>query len=111
MVAFYMDGNGYDLLMTPTFGTLPPKIGEWDQHAVEDPMDIFRANEPLGVFTAFFNGSGQPAISLPMRTSESGLPVGTQFVGRMGGEDLLLRLAAQVEEAYPWRDRVPAVHA
>ena len=55
--------------------------------------------------------SGQPAISLPLHMSKSGLPMGVQFVGAPYREDVLIRLAAQLEAAAPWSARRPAVHA
>ena len=62
-------------------------------------------------YTAQFNMTGQPAISLPLHMSADGLPMGVQFVGAPYREDLLLRLAAQLETASPWSQRRPAVHA
>ena len=62
-------------------------------------------------FSAVFNITGQPAISLPLGVTADGLPVGVQLVAHPGREDLLLTLAAGLEEALPWADRVPPVHA
>ncbi|MGB0096028.1 MAG: amidase family protein [Solirubrobacteraceae bacterium] len=58
-----------------------------------------------------FNTTGQPAISLPLHQTSDGLPVGVQLVAAYGREDVLLRVAAQLEEAQPWLDRTPPVHA
>jgi amidase len=65
----------------------------------------------LAAFTAPFNMSGQPAISLPLHWSAAGLPVGVQLVGAAGREDLLLQVAAELEAAAPWAGRRPPVHA
>jgi len=62
-------------------------------------------------FTAVFNVTGQPAISLPLAMSSDGLPIGVQIAAGHGREDLLIRLALQLEEAMPWASRRPPVHA
>jgi amidase len=61
-------------------------------------------------YTALYNMTGQPAISLPLAQSGAGLPIGIQAVGRYGDEATILKLAAQLEEAMPWGGRVPPVH-
>ena len=62
-------------------------------------------------YTAQFNMTGQPAITLPLHWTPGGLPVGVQLVAPYGREDLLIRVAGQLEQAAPWADRHPQVHA
>jgi amidase len=98
----------HDLLVTPTLGELPPLIGELEP----PPDDPFATQERTGrlvPFTTHFNVTGQPAISLPLHVSASGLPVGVQIVAAYGREDLLIQVAAQLEEAAPWQDRRPPI--
>ena len=72
--------------------------------------ELARALFDYGPFTAVFNISGQPAISLPLAQSASGLPIGVQLVAPYGREDLLFQIAAQLEQAMPWRHRTPGFH-
>ncbi|MFE3291042.1 amidase [Rhodococcus sp. NPDC059234] len=100
----------HDLLLTPTLAQLPPPLGALDYDNPEYTVrDWLRRIFELGPFTAAFNVSGHPAISLPLGLSREGLPIGVQLVAAHGREDLLLRVAAQLEEAAPWRDRQPSV--
>jgi amidase len=62
-------------------------------------------------YTISFNMTGQPAISLPLHWTADVLPVGVQLVAAYGREDLLVRVAAQLEQVRPWTDRRPRVHA
>lgn len=101
---------GHDLLVTPTITRPAPKVGE----IVPDPskpLDAFMRSGALLPFCVPFNITGQPAVSLPLHQSRDGLPVGIQLVAAVGREDLLIRVAAQLEQALPWSDRRPAVHA
>ncbi len=98
------DAEGYDVLVTPSFAEPPPRIGELKGAEV---ARILR----LVPYTMPYNVSGQPAIALPLHWTADGLPLGVQLVARFGGEDLLLRLASQLEEACPWRARRAPLHA
>ena len=62
-------------------------------------------------YTSPFNITGQPAISLPLHWNGDGLPIGIQLAAAYGREDVLFRVAAQLEEARPWANRRPKVHA
>jgi amidase len=101
---------GFDLLLTPTLGEPPPPLGSFDDSG-EDPVAALMRGAQTATFTANFNVTGQPAISLPLHWSEDGLPIGVQLVAGFGEEDMLLRVASQLEEARPWADRVPAAIA
>ncbi len=100
--------SGFDLLLTPTLGEPPPPLGTFDDSG-PDPMAAFERAFLDGCFTAAFNATGQPAISLPLHWSEGGLPIGVQLVAPLGREDLLLRIASQLEQAVPWADRTAPV--
>ena len=100
--------DGYDLLITPTIPEPPPKIGELIPDTNEVLKGFMRASL-LVPFTIPFNLTGQPAISLPLYQSEDGLPIGIQLVAAFGREDLLFRVASQLEAALPWDDRRPPI--
>jgi len=100
--------DGWDLLLTPTVAELPLKLGT----IVNDPDNPMSAMERAGQFVPFtppFNTSGQPAISLPLEWTPEGLPVGVQLVAAYGREDLLFRIASQLEQANPWARRTPEI--
>jgi amidase len=102
--------SGFDLLLTPTMAEPPVPLGTHDDSG-PDPMEAFHRARPQGAFTAIFNITGQPAISLPLHWTADGLPVGVQLAAPYGREDLLIRIAAQLERAQPWADRRPPVFA
>ncbi len=102
--------SGYDLLLTPTMAEIAPPLGEIDT-AAPDPMSAFTRCLPSGAFTALFNITGQPGINVPLHWTDDGIPVGVQLVAPFGREDLLIRVAAQLEKAAPWADRTPPVFA
>ena len=101
--------EGWDLLLTPTLGELPPELGVLS--TPDQPLAGFSRGATFTPYTPAFNVSGQPAISLPLHQSSAGLPVGVHLVAAAGREDLLLQVAAQLEAAAPWSDRRPALHA
>jgi amidase len=100
--------ESYDLWLTPTLAQPPVPIGALDPPA-EDPLGWVGLDAGFAPFTATANATGQPAMSLPLHWSADGLPIGSHFTGRFGHEATLLRLAAQLEEARPWRDRRPRI--
>jgi amidase len=97
---------GFDVLVGPVTGTLTPKLGALGMDSAR-----LKTSALWWPFTAFFNMSGQPAISLPLHWSEEGLPVGVQLGAAYAREDVLIRLAGQLELARPWSTRIPPVHA
>ncbi|WP_235686451.1 amidase [Tomitella gaofuii] len=94
--AFFAD---HDLLLLPTLGALTPPLGLLDAGSVEA---IWTHGAVYGGLTSPFNITGQPAISLPLGTDRDGMPVGVQLVAAFGREDLLIRVAAQLERERPW---------
>ncbi len=102
--------SGFDLFLTPTLAS--PPVPLWTIRTDDDDAlaSLLRAGD-FAAFTPVQNVTGQPAISLPLQESSDGLPIGMHFVARQGREDLLLRLAGQLEAAAPWADRIPDVHA
>jgi amidase len=105
MAAWWHD---FDILLTPTLGAPPPKLGWFTDDGPDGEGARITSFIP---YTAQFNMTGQPAVSLPLHWSPDGLPVGVQLVAAYGREDLLVRLSAQLEQAAPWADRRPPVHA
>ncbi len=121
--------GSHDLLLTPTLATPPPRIGEFDLPAparlgaravlatrtgrilprlglVDQIVDDNLGWVP---YTQLANLTGRPAASLPLHWTAEGLPLGVQFVAAPAGEQVLLRLAAQLEAARPWAGRRAAV--
>lgn len=105
--------NTYDVLLTPAVSTPPPLLGVMDQD--EPGVDAYdftaRHTMRLGHVCGMFNATGNPAMSVPLYWNAAGLPLGAHFVGRYGDEATLLRLAAQLEAARPWINRLPPLCA
>ncbi|MFL5911339.1 MAG: amidase [Gaiellaceae bacterium] len=99
----------HDVLITPALAGPPIPIGALEPDDGEPPIQMLLNSAGWVPFTPAFNVTGQPAISLPLAQSGAGLPIGVQFVGPAGREELLLSLAAQIERARPWAERRPAL--
>lgn len=115
----------YDVLLTPTLAGPPVRVGELQPKGYENTlMDALRRAPVTAVmramlppladksfswvpYTTVFNATGQPAMSMPLHQTPDHLPIGVQFVGRLGDEATLFRLAGQLEKAAPWADRAP----
>ena len=97
----------YDCILSPVTAAPPPAIGAMTlNQPYEDFVKVAMMASP---FTALFNMSGHPAMSVPLHWNADNIPVGTQFAGRYGDEDTLLALAFQLEQAAPWKDKRPKV--
>ncbi|WP_370249540.1 amidase [Nocardioides sp.] len=126
LAAFHTE---HDLLLTPTTATPPPRIGSFVPplpiRLAQKALLVARAGATLRFtpiidqlirenagwvpYTPIANLTGRPAMSVPLHWTPDGLPIGSHFVGRLGEDGLLLRLAAQLETAAPWADRRPSL--
>jgi amidase len=104
LVSFFSE---YDVLLTPVLAQPPLHIGALDTCG-PDPMAEWTKAAQFTPFTPVWNVTGQPAISLPIKQGEDGLPRAVQLIGPPVGEGLILPLASQLEAARPWTDRLPA---
>jgi len=100
--------ENYDLLLTPTLGLPPLKVGTIDFMSpattlLDEKMTSFAFACPI------YNITGQPAISLPLHWNRDGVPIGVMFGARYGDEATLIQLAGQLEQAKPWIDRKPPI--
>ncbi len=108
-VAIVQDLLPYDVFITPTLTQPPRPTGYYDMNMTD--LDAYNALWSDAMFLFPFNISGQPAMSLPLGMTTDGLPLGVQIVGRQGAEGTLLAIATLLEQAMPWHDRRPLVHA
>ena len=105
--------DDYDVFLCPTLPVPALPVGSLDQN---DPKHTtaeswFDEVFPYLPYTPLFNMTGQPSISLPLGTSSEGLPIGVMLSAQALREDVLIRIAAQLEQALPWAERMPAVCA
>ena len=108
-VAPYLRGpSALGGLLTPTLGEPPCLLGEFN--TPDEPFLGFIRAGTFVPYTPLANMAGTPAISLPLSWNDEGLPIGSHLMAAYGREDLLLRVASQLETARPWADRRPPVH-
>jgi amidase/6-aminohexanoate-cyclic-dimer hydrolase len=102
--------EGCDVFLCPTLCSPPLRIGELNPMSrdLSDISPILRRYIPA---TSMFNMSGQPAMSVPLAWNTAGLPLGMMFAARFGDEATLFRLAAQLEQERPWKQRLPPICA
>lgn len=97
----------YDVILSPVTAGPPPLLGAL---SLNQPWDAFVRNAVgASCFTSMYNVAGLPAMSVPLYWNADNLPIGSMFAGRFGEEATLLQLAAQLEQAAPWKDRRPAI--
>jgi amidase len=97
---------GYDAILSPTVALPPRPVGWFDE---VEPAENFVRQTQFTPWTALYNLSGQPAVSVPLHWNAEGLPIGIMLAGQMGGEGTLISLSAQLESARPWKDRHPPI--
>jgi amidase len=98
--------NEFDVLMTPALARSPVAAEGAFGRSAPIAVDLAARMTP---FTAVFNVTGQPVISVPVGLDGDGLPLGVQLIGRLGAEDVLYSLAGQLERAEPWAGRRPPI--
>ena len=97
--------SAWDVLVTPTLAGPPPPVGKFADVQMAQIAELYA----LTPFTAMFNTTGQPAVTIPWGFDENHMPVGVQIAGQPAGEALLFRLSAQLEKAHPWAHWRPPV--
>ena len=98
----------YDVILSPTLARPPVPLGMLSLSPADVPQYTKDVTE-FGPYTAIYNVTGQPSMSVPLHWSADGLPIGVMFSARFGDDAMLLRLAAQLEKAKPWAGRRPKV--
>jgi Asp-tRNA(Asn)/Glu-tRNA(Gln) amidotransferase A subunit family amidase len=96
----------HDVILSPTLAKPPLPLGVM---SLDDPVRYGKEVAEFSPFTALYNVTGQPSMSVPLHWTKDGLPVGVMFSARFGDEATLFRLAAQLEKAQPWAQRRPTI--
>lgn len=103
----FEQAKSFDVLLCPVLRSAPPLIGE---QAPTVPFDVLIERMKTYVaYTPLHNSAGMPAISVPLAWNAQGLPIGSQFAAKPGGERTLLELAYELEAARPWAQKRPAI--
>ena len=100
----------YDAWITPTTAQVAARHGTYGMNVDLAPSEFLAHEQRPAQFMVLYNVTGQPAISLPLGMHSSGLPIGVEIAARHAREHLLIGLGAALEEAMPWRDRLPPLH-
>ena len=95
-----------DIIVSPVLSKPPAPLG-WLNMNGTDLKDYAAKFSQYSGFTAFYNGTGAPSMSVPLHSSSTGLPIGIQMSADWGQDAVLLKLAAQLESAAPWPRRAP----
>src|SRR5437763_15874171 len=95
---------GFDAVLSPTLASPPVPVGYFEE---VPPAENFERQKAFTPYTAVYNVTGQPAVSVPLHWNAEGLPIGVMLAGQMGAEGTLISLSAQLEAARPWKDRHP----
>jgi amidase len=96
----------YDVLLSPTTTARPQPTSAL---RLDDGEESFQAMGRWSAFTPMANISGTPGVSLPVHETDAGLPIGVQLSASAGGDELLISLSAQLEQAFDWQARHPDV--
>ena len=110
--AFGLATAGYVLILTPTMPNAALPHGTYS--TTRDDLsaeDYLKGDISVFQYLGVFNVTGQPSVTLPLWESEDGLPIGIQIAAPFGEENALVRIARDLEDAYPWSGRLPPLHA
>jgi len=99
--------QSYDVILNPTLAKPPLPLGTLTLS--QPTMSWWKEITEFSPYTALYNASGQPSMSVPLHWTPDGLPIGVLFSSRFGEDATLLRLAAQLERAQPWAERMPPI--